>query len=681
MPDQDSFSGPLPRFLRAVVQKTPSATDTIVLSEGLGRRGKQILLIATDFVLIQLCFAIAVVIHAESLQALGQTQLWAGAILFALVAQGVFIRLGVYQAITRFITGTIMPAMIAGAAAGTTALILFELVMKTPAGPTLGLIHGMLVIQALTLLRFGIRTAIRKPIMRKCAPVIIYGAGRAGQQLVAAFRLGREYVPVAFVDDDHRLHGTTISGVRVYPASELRMLATRWEVREVLLAMPSIGRTRRRRIVSQLETVGVQVKTIPGIADLVSGRARFTDLRPVTPEDLLGRDPVPPRPDLMRRNIHGKVVMVTGAGGTIGSELCRQIMLQGPARLVMLDVSEYSLYAIATELRDLYGVEDQRIVPVLGSVQNIGRVRASLRKFGVQTIYHAAAYKHVNLVEENVIEGVRNNVFGTRTLVQAATDAGVESFILVSTDKTVRPTSIMGASKRLAELICQAEAQKTGKPIFSMVRFGNVLGSSGSVIPRFREQIERGGPVTVTHPEVTRYFMTITEAAQLVVQAGAMARGGDVFVLDMGAPVRILSLAKSMIRQYGLTPYMIDADGDLSSEKGDIGIQITGLRKGEKLYEELLIGENPIGTDHPRIITASERAMEPAALDKLLDRIAAACAAFDYRTLVDLLEAAPLDYRAPERGRDNVTLFPILPGATVPLRVLPRTDTPVASGS
>lgn len=658
MDNRQTMIATLLQIARSMVGTKLTAGETLLLSEGLGRRQKQIVLMGLDFCLIMICFALAVVVQTQHLDGLTDVTNWLRAIGFALVAQATFARLGLYRAVTRYITGTIMPLIIAGAAMGTTAFLGIGLVLNGRGDAAIALIHGMFVIQAISLLRFGIRAAIRKPIMRKCAPVIIYGAGRAGQQLVAAFRLGREYVPVAFVDDDARLHRSTISGVRVYPAAELRALTTRFQARDVLLAMPSIGRARRRRIVSQLETIGVQVKTIPGIADLVNGRARFTDLRQVTPEDLLGRDPVPPRPELMRRNTTGKVVMITGAGGTIGSELCRQIMAQDPARLILLDISEFALYGIITELRDKYGFDDPRLVPVLGSVQTPNRVRAIMRKFGVQTIYHAAAYKHVNLVEENVIEGVRNNVFGTRTLVQAATEAGVESFILISTDKTVRPTSVMGASKRLAELICQAEAQRSARPVFSMVRFGNVLGSSGSVIPRFRDQIERGGPVTVTHPDVTRYFMTISEAAQLVVQAGAMARGGDVFVLDMGQPVRILALAKSMIRQYGLTPYMLESDTEAASEKddfkGDIAIQITGLRRGEKLFEELLIGENPTGTDHPRIITASERSMDPVALDKLLDRLADACANFNLAQVTELLEQAPLDYQVPQEARASV---------------------------
>ena len=650
-------AGRLARALGAVAQAVHGL-------EGVSRPVKQAVLIATDAVLMVLCFVAAGLLQGAAGPLPDPPSAWLALAGFVVVALATFARLGLYRAVTRYITGTIMPMICAGTALGLSALLVVDLVLGTGIGPGVALIHGLLVLQAVAALRFAIRSVIRKPILRNTAPVIIYGAGRAGQQLVAAFRLGREYKPVAFVDDDPRLHRSTISGVRVHPAVELRALAARFHAKDVLLAMPSISRARRRRIVSQLETLGVQVKTIPGIADLVSGQARFTDLRPVTPEDLLGRDPVPPRSDLMRRNIAGKVVMVTGAGGTIGAELCRQIMAQRPARLVLLDVSEYALYAISTELQDRHGPDAPDIVPVLGSVQNPSRVRACLRRFGVQTIYHAAAYKHVHLVEDNVIEAVRNNVFGTRILAQAATEAGVESFILVSTDKTVRPTSVMGATKRLAELICQAEAAKGARTLFSIVRFGNVLGSSGSVIPRFRDQIERGGPVTVTHPEVTRYFMTITEAAQLVVQAGALARGGDVFVLDMGQPVRILDLARSMIRQYGLTPYMLDDEGAQGAEKGDIAIQITGLRKGEKLYEELLIGNNPEGTDHPRIITAAERAMDPAALDRLLDRLANACAAFDLDGVITILQGAPLDFQDQVSGA--VIPFAPPPAAAAP---------------
>ncbi len=620
---------------------------------GLSRAHKRLLLLGTDSLLILACLPLAVLFHSAPPATLREPTIWAAVLTGVPVSLYAFHWFGLYRVVLRYITGTTMRSVAAGAGLGAAATLVTALTLGAPLPAGLALTHAMLVLLVAGGVRFGVRTFIRKPALRDATPVIIYGAGQAGQQLVAALNLGLEYKPVAFIDDDARLHGATINGVRVHPAADMRMLATGWHIREVLMAMPSLNRSRRRRIIARLETLGVEVKTIPAMGDLVSGRARFTDLRPVTPEDMLGRDPVPPRPELMQRNITGKVVMVTGAGGTIGAELCRQIMAQGPRRLVMLDVCEYALYTITTELRDSLGNRaEPQLCPVLGSVQNPARMCAILAQLEVQTVYHAAAYKHVNMVEENLIEGMHNNVFGTRVLARAAAECGVENFTLVSTDKTVRPTNVMGATKRLAELICQAEAQRGHGCVFSMVRFGNVLGSSGSVIPRFRDQIERGGPVTVTHRDVTRYFMTIPEAAQLVIQAGAMAHGGDVFVLDMGRPVRILDLAKSMIRLHGLVPYLIGTED--ADETGDIAIEITGLKPGEKLHEELLIAGNPEGTAHPRIMSASEVALSPVELEALLDDIWIACKAFDLAAIHRLLLEAPLDYRPQTRDIHDI---------------------------
>jgi len=622
--------------------RAPSQTN------GLSRSTKRSVLVSLDVALILLCWPLAMLLQGAPLALLGQPAVWAMIFLGLGLSLAVFHTRGLYRAVLRYITGAAMPTILSGAAVGAAVALLTTQVLGAPVSAGLILIHAILVVVSMGGARFGLRAFIRKPALRDANPVIVYGAGHAGQQLVAALNLGLDYRPVAFVDDDARLHGSTINGVRVHPAADLRRLTEDWQIREVLMAMPSLPRSRRRRIIARLETLGVEVKTIPAMGDLVSGDARVTDLRPVMPEDMLGRDPVPPRPELMARHIAGKVVLVTGAGGTIGSELCRQILAQQPRKLVMLDVSEYALYCISTELRDMANSSSEpELCPVLGSVQDLARMRAVMRRFGVETLYHAAAYKHVSVVEENLIEGLHNNVFGTRVLVQAAIESGVSQFTLVSTDKTVRPTNVMGASKRLAELICQAEAQRDTGCTFSMVRFGNVLGSSGSVIPRFRDQIERGGPVTVTDREVTRYFMTIPEAAQLVIQAGAMAQGGDVFVLDMGKPVRILDLAKSMIRLHGLVPYMASDDSASGDEAGDIAIRITGLKPGEKLHEELLIAGNPQATAHPRIMTASELALTPTALETLLDPLARACKDFDIDMVHQLLRAAPLDYRAP----------------------------------
>lgn len=609
------------------------------------RRFKRWLQILLDFVLVALSLGIAVALRPEAPALTGPQAVF----LFVAVATTatlVFAHYGLYRAIMRYITGSALRSIVPGVAASGAGLALALVAVGEPMPLSLVVNYCLVLIFAVGGTRLFLRWLFRFPFRLGRQPAIIYGAGGAGQQLVAALLQASDYVPVAFVDDEISLHGATLNGVQVHSSRNLKVLIDKWRVREVLIAMPSITRTRRRKIVARLEAIGVQVKTIPSVTDVVRGKARLSDLCPVTPEDLLGRDPVAPKPELMQKTLTGKVVMVTGAGGSIGSELCRQIILQKPKTLVLLDIAEYALYAISIELRDQ--LEGQKnapsLVPVLGSVQNPGRMRTIMRRFGIQTIYHAAAYKHVNLVEENVIEGIYNNVFGTKVIAEQAVAEGVENFILISTDKTVRPANVMGASKRLAELICQAHAAQTDQTIFSMVRFGNVLGSSGSVIPRFRDQIERGGPVTVTHPDVMRYFMTIPEAAELVIQAGAMAKGGDVFVLDMGKLVKILDLAKSMIRLHGLTPFVIDQSGRMLDEPGDIAIQITGLSKGEKLFEELMIGRFSRPTVHPRILTASEVALESVALAALLDDLFAACESFDLQHIQSILRAAPLEY-------------------------------------
>lgn len=615
----------------------------------LTRAGKRNVQLICDTGLIIASFLLAVILRDEGLSLLSNPWVWGAFLPTIPVILGIFNILGLYRAVLRYITGAVMPIIILGVAAGAMTMIGLSIALGVQIPVGLVLIHAMLVLLSVSGMRFWIRAHIRKPSLQDRKPVVVYGAGHAGQQLVAALNLGMEYRAVAFVDDDLRLHGSTINGVPVHPASDLRTITARWGIREILLAIPSLNRRRRSRVVSRLETLGVEVKTIPAMGDLVSGQARFTDLRPIMPEDLLGRDPVPPKPELMKQNITGKVVLVTGAGGTIGSELCRLIVAHKPAALILLDVSEYALYSITIELRDSLDTKSTHIVPVMGSIQNPGRMREIMHQFKIQTIFHAAAYKHVLLVEENLIEGVHNNIFGTKVVAEAAAECGVENFTLVSTDKTVRPTNIMGATKRIAELICQALAQTQDTCTFSIVRFGNVLGSSGSVIPRFRAQIERGGPVTVTHPDVTRYFMTISEAAQLVIQAGAMARGGDVFVLDMGQPVRILDLAKSMIRLHGMVPYLQSEASQTDAETGDIAIQIIGLGHGEKLHEELLIAGNPQPTAHPRILTASEFSMSPAKLEALLNEIWAACKAFDAGAVQEILLHAPVLYHPKTR--------------------------------
>lgn len=432
--------------------------------------------------------------------------------------------------------------------------------------------------------------------------VAIYGAGVGGRQLVASLRHEPHIAIAGFLDDDLRLDGQRINGVPVWHASRLQDLVNKTGLSEVLLALPSVSRSRRREIVSELQKHGLHVRMLPGIRQLVNEEVTFNDLREVQLEDLLGRDPVAPNELLMGRTLIGKTVLVSGAGGSIGAELCRQIMAVKPARLVLAEQSEYALYAIDAELRQYLADKavDIDIVAELVDVSESGPVQRLFERWKPDTVYHAAAYKHVPLVEANPVRGLYNNIFGTLHSVLAAEAVGVRRFCLISTDKAVRPTNIMGASKRICELILQARAQQQSGVVFTMVRFGNVLGSSGSVVPRFREQIRTGGPITITHDEITRYFMTIPEAAQLVIQAAGMARGGDVFVLDMGQPVRIRDLAETMVRLSGLSVR------DEASPDGDIEIVQVGLRPGEKLYEELLIGDNPTPTSHPRIMRAQE---------------------------------------------------------------------------
>ncbi len=467
------------------------------------------------------------------------------------------------------------------------------------------------------------------------AKVAVYGAGAAGNQLVAALRLGRVMSPVAFIDDDPGLQNRSIAGLKVYPAKRIAQMIEETGAAQILLAIPSASRSRRREILEMLEHFPLHVRSVPGFMDLASGKVQVEDIQEVDIADLLGRDAVPPQQALFEKCIRGKVVMVTGAGGSIGSELCRQILSNKPKALLLFEHCEFNLYSIHLELERLIERSSlaTRLVPILGSIRNPERLLDVMRTWEVETIYHAAAYKHVPMVEHNVAEGVLNNVIGTLNTAQAAVQAGVSNFVLISTDKAVRPTNVMGSTKRVAELILQAlsrepapclfnaaDVHHVNKTRFTMVRFGNVLGSSGSVIPRFYAQIRAGGPVTVTHPKITRYFMTIPEAAQLVIQAGSMGQGGDVFVLDMGQPVKIAELAEKLIHLSGLS---------VRSEKcphGDIAIEYTGLRPGEKLYEELLIGDNVSATEHPMIMRANEEHLD---WDVLKDRLAKLLKAVD----------------------------------------------------
>ncbi len=471
--------------------------------------------------------------------------------------------------------------------------------------------------------------------------VVIYGAGAAGAQVANDLRTSGRFDPIAFVDDDASLAGSIVAGIEVFLPTELDRLTKADAVRTLLLALPSQSRRGRKALLEKLEPLSVRVMTIPNLADLMSGRAGFDDIRDVDPTDLLGRDSVPPDERLFDACVRGKAVMVTGAGGSIGSELCRQIARRCPSRLVLFEMSELALYKIEGELRSEMQREglDFELGGLLGNSHHKYRIREVLQAYGIQTVYHAAAYKHVPIVERNLVEGVHNNVYGTWYAAEAALETGVETFVLISTDKAVNPTNVMGATKRFAEIVIQALQQETTRTKFCMVRFGNVLGSSGSVVPLFQEQIRAGGPVTVTHPEVCRYFMTISEAAQLVLQASSMAEGGDVFVLDMGKPVKINDLARRMIALMGLSIR------DDANPNGDIEIRYTGLRPAEKLYEELLIGHNVTGTGHPMIMRAVEHALAWPEVKALLSALTIALNRFDCAGVLAVLERGVCEYK------------------------------------
>ena len=627
-------------------------SEFALLASNLSRPTKTAMQLVLDFTLMVLCFLAAMVIRLEHIEFLSNTKMWAplaGAIVLTFAVLWVS---GVYFALVRFVTGQILLGILKGAVTFAVVLSVVNLALDVVIPRSVPFIAALLIFTSIGAARFAVRYVLRRPAQRAKRRVIIFGAGDAGLELLTSLIHGRDYSPVAFVDDDKRLQGMKIEGYPVYSPSKTASLCKRHGVEVILLALPTVTRKRRQQILDGLEGLGLEVKTIPAISDILSGKEQLAALRNVLPEDLLGRDPVPPLPGLLNRNIADKVVMVTGAGGSIGGELSRQVLRLRPKALILYEMSEFALYTVEAELteqaRNLQF--SAKLIPVLGSVQNAARVNAIIAEFGIQTIYHAAAYKHVPMVEENIVEGIQNNVFGTLTVAEAAVANGVESMTLISTDKAVRPTNVMGATKRLSELVCQAYAVDEHQTIFSMVRFGNVLGSSGSVIPRFQSQIEAGGPVTVTHPEINRYFMTIPEAAELVIQAAAMAEGGDVFVLDMGEAVKIADLAETIIKLHGLKPYFVDSPDEHNPDQGDIAICFTGLRKGEKLFEELLVGNNPQPTEHSRIMMANEVALDRIELRAALDALSSACDAMDVAQIQNLLGDLPLQYGPLENG-------------------------------
>lgn len=634
----------------------------------LPRYQKRIVSLLVDCISIPLAIWLAFCLRLDELYLPSTWQIYAAMGVTVLCSLLGFIKFGLYRAVIRYMSNHAMRAVMAGVSFSALALSLSGFFLNADMPRSVPIIYWCLALVFVGGSRMTARSLVHNSIVRTKERVIIYGAGKSGLQLSSVLFHGKTTQPIAFIDDDASLQGTDLNGMRVYGPSSLPKVLAKFGAKRVLLALGGAPRSRRSLVIRFLEQYPVVVQTIPDITDVVSGKAKIEEIRDVDIEDLLGRDEVLPDRELLAECITKKSVLVTGAGGSIGSELCRQIVRLGPQKLILLDSSEFALYEIERELKKYIFRKDLHVElhPVVGSVQKQGRMTQVMKSFDVETVYHAAAYKHVPLVEQNVIEGVRNNVFGTWYSAEAAIAAQVETFVLISTDKAVRPTNVMGASKRLAELVLQGLSKRQSTTRFCMVRFGNVLGSSGSVVPLFRDQIKQGGPVTVTHPDITRYFMTIPEAAQLVLQAGAMGEGGDVFLLDMGESVKINDLAKKLIRLMGLEVR------EPSNPEGDIAIKYSGLRPGEKLYEELLIGNEPMKTAHSRIMRGREISLEWDDVKVLLDRIDEHSKEFDCEAVRDVLIMAPLDYKPSDSISDvvwnkNYTDLPIEPTRDIPM--------------
>jgi len=605
---------------------------------GLSRVNKQLIMLFVDSVILVLILLASFSIRLGHWYFPQSDLIW---VIFGapVVASIIFVRFGLYRAVIRYVGFKALWSIVQAVSLYALVWGVIGFMAAVDGIPrSVILINWALSLLAIGGLRFVARWLLTRDGNLKssaqsganCKKVLVYGAGDAGIQLVSALVHSSEYKPVGFIDDLKELQGHQITGLNVYSIDVIEGVISKLHVDEVLIAMPSASRTKRLAVIDQLEPYPVHVRMLPGVAELAQGKVSIGDLREVSIKDLLGRDTVEANKELLSKNITDKVVVVTGAGGSIGSELCRQIVFLKPKALILYEMSELALYTIEKELSDI-GMYSMDIYPILGSVNNKTRLTNVFKRFDVDTVYHAAAYKHVPMVEFNNTEGVDNNIFGTLTCAQVAIKTGVETFVLISTDKAVRPTNTMGTTKRVAELVLQALSAKQSATKFSMVRFGNVLGSSGSVIPLFKQQIKAGGPVTVTDVNMVRYFMTIPEAVELVIQAGAMGSGGDVFVLDMGKPVRIDDLARKMIRLTGLEVK------DESHPEGDIEIKYTGLRPGEKLYEELLIGDNVSETDNPLIMRAEEDMLEWGELEPMLNNIQDAIKGCDHHKLRELL--------------------------------------------
>lgn len=594
--------------------------------------------VACDALICAAATALAMALRFEQMAVWSVAHTWMLGVGIAM-AFPLFAASGLYRAIFRYTGLQVLYTLTKALIIYTFGFALVFTIAGVPGVPkSMGLLQPMIFALGVIVLRLFVRHwlgnhgANRKRI--DLPRVLVYGAGSAGRQLAMGLGQSHQVQVVGYVDDDDRLHGHALNGLTIFDPAQLKVVTSEQRITQIYLALPSISRRRRNEIIESLLPLKLQVRTLPGLMDLADGKVEVSDLKELDIEDLLGRDPVPPNPLMIAKNTTGKTVLVTGAGGSIGSELCRQILKASPVRILLVEVTEFALYAIEQDLQKQMQADqhsDVELIPLLADVRNRARMSEIMRTWRPHTVYHAAAYKHVPLVEHNPAEGIRNNVLGTWVTAEQALAYGVNDFVLVSTDKAVRPTNVMGASKRLAEMVLQAMAEHAGqhgsRMRLSMVRFGNVLGSSGSVVPLFRRQIQQGGPITLTDARITRYFMTIPEAAQLVIQAGAMATGGDVFVLDMGESVKIVDLARRMIELSGLTVQ------DEANPYGDIAIEVTGLRPGEKLYEELLIGDNPMPTLHPRIMKAQEEYLPWDGLEGKLTALMAAVEANDVTTI------------------------------------------------
>jgi len=598
---------------------------------------KRLISISYDFLAIPLSIYLALSLRLDTLTPEISAELIYSAGATTIASIIIFTRIGLYRAVVRFMADRAFVSLLIGSGLSALTFATSSFLLQADIPRSTIIIHFFILLIFIGSPRLFIRAIVSQMSKNGTEPVLIYGAGHQGIALANSLMNSDTYRPCAFIDDNKRKQNTVIHGLKVFPASELDELLQSGQRKKVLLALGSASSSTRKRLLEQLASKKVEVLTTPSVNDIVSGKAKIEEVKKVDIEDLLGRDPVPALSELVQQCITDKVVAITGAGGSIGSELCRQVLLQKPTKLILIELNEFSLYTIEQELNQLKEAQglELDIISILGSAQKEHRLKTVFETFKVETVYHAAAYKHVPMVERNVVEGVRNNVFGTWYCAEAAIKAQVKNFVLISTDKAVRPTNVMGTSKRVAELVLQALAKRQEETRFTMVRFGNVLGSSGSVVPLFHRQIQRGGPITVTHPDIIRYFMTIPEAAQLVIQAGSMGKGGDVFVLDMGEPVKITSLARKMIHLSGLS------EKHEENPNGDITIEYSGLRPGEKLYEELLVGDNVEGTEHPRIMSANEIHLTWPETHNLLNRLDKACHEFHVDDVIDLLLEAP----------------------------------------